>query len=311
MNCLCLSRRRSCKSDSGAVEFSENPIPRSSNSATHERSSGNISSLPAQRIEREPAAARPHYGLIQLSPTYDNTPEGPTCDIDIIAIHGLNGNPYRTWEAEGKPLWLQYSLPRTLPGARIYTYGYDSKLFTSLSAGDISQYAGRLLEEIDLIRQEPEQQSRPIVFLCHSLGGIVCKKALILANERSWSFDILKSVKGICFFGTPHQGSFWADLGSSASIPSKFFDALLQPLTGSALLRRNLLQDLKTDSRVLSEMSSAFVERVAAVDHIYTFHEGMKMPRLSKLVSWRIHSPQSISQASTVPEQFNNRYSTH
>ena len=82
---------------------------------------------------------------------------GETYDLDVIAIHGLNGHPRDTWtygEAEGQVFWLQDFLPKALPGARIFTYGYDSDLFWSSSIGDINTYAKGLLDHLYLERQQ-------------------------------------------------------------------------------------------------------------------------------------------------------------
>lgn len=82
---------------------------------------------------------------------------GTTYDFDVIAIHGLNGHPRDTWtydKAEGQVFWLQDFLPKALPGARIFTYGYDSNLFLSSSTGDIDTYAKGLLDHLNLERQQ-------------------------------------------------------------------------------------------------------------------------------------------------------------
>ena len=50
-----------------------------------------------------------------------------TTSNSIVALHGLNGNPYKTW-TDGERFWLQDFLPASIPEARIFTYGYNSKL---------------------------------------------------------------------------------------------------------------------------------------------------------------------------------------
>ena len=42
----------------------------------------------------------------------------------IVAVHGLDGHRESTWTAENGVLWL---LPKDIPKARVYTYGYDSR----------------------------------------------------------------------------------------------------------------------------------------------------------------------------------------
>ncbi|OXV11944.1 hypothetical protein Egran_00299 [Elaphomyces granulatus] len=61
-------------------------------------------------------------------------------------------------------------------------------------------------------------ERRPIIFLAHSLGGIVVKSALIHSNSAGVSHnEHLKAIKlstyGVIFFGTPHQGTESASWG--------------------------------------------------------------------------------------------------
>lgn len=77
----------------------------------------------------------------------------------------------------------------------------------------------------------PTRKKRPIVFLGHSFGGLVIKRALLIANEyvtdrtlhdtkeglreRQNYQDVLSAVGGLFFFGTPHKGSTfsrWAEM---------------------------------------------------------------------------------------------------
>jgi hypothetical protein len=99
---------------------------------------------------------------------------------DIIAIHGLNGHYRNTWTAVSKSgtqcNWLQDLLPKQIPNARIMSYGYNSAVQFSKSTADVGTFADGLLEEIMSYRGTNAEKARPIIFICHSLGGIVFKK---------------------------------------------------------------------------------------------------------------------------------------
>lgn len=96
----------------------------------------------------------------------------------IVAIHGLGGHPLKTWMEEDK-LWLRDFLPVSIPEARILTYGYDSRVAFGSSASNITDFARDLLERIRAKRRKSAQERR-IIFVCHSMGGIVFKKVYFL-----------------------------------------------------------------------------------------------------------------------------------
>jgi protein SERAC1 len=59
----------------------------------------------------------------------------------IIAIHGLDGHPQKSWTAPNGTLWLRDLLPEKLPQARILTYGYDAYTRGREQLADESVYA--------------------------------------------------------------------------------------------------------------------------------------------------------------------------
>jgi len=89
-------------------------------------------------------------GLIPLNsntPIPDTYSEG-TFPVDIIAVHGLNGGAYSTWtHPQNGMMWLRDLLPQELPGARVYSFGYASKVF-SLDTSGFEDFARELLEGI-------------------------------------------------------------------------------------------------------------------------------------------------------------------
>ncbi|KAL0260340.1 hypothetical protein SLS55_004026 [Diplodia seriata] len=49
--------------------------------------------------------------------------------------------------------------------------------------------------------------SKPIVFVAHSLGGLLLKQSLIsLAAYSDQKFSVLENVKSVICFGVPHKG---------------------------------------------------------------------------------------------------------
>jgi len=91
------------------------------------------------------------HGLLPLHiPDPTTTPPSERqYPVDIIAIHGITGDAYSTWtNKETSYFWLQDSLPREFPGARLYSFGYNADVAFSLETGDFDSFARDLLEEV-------------------------------------------------------------------------------------------------------------------------------------------------------------------
>src|SRR5437016_8883610 len=94
----------------------------------------------------------------------------------IIAVHGLGGNWQRTWTASNGKHWVRDFLPHQLRTAnihaRVMAYGYNSDTWFSKAVTDVKSEAEALLDRLHGSR-ELEERARPIIFIAHSLGGIV------------------------------------------------------------------------------------------------------------------------------------------
>lgn len=75
-------------------------------------------------------------------------------------MHGLNGDAYTSWEHENGTLWLRDLLPSTIPGARIFTYGYPAQLFFSKSTAGLRDYSQRLLSSLNDVLDEDVRHFR-------------------------------------------------------------------------------------------------------------------------------------------------------
>jgi hypothetical protein len=60
------------------------------------------------------------------------------------------------------------------------SYGYNSRTAFSKAVTGINDEASMLLDRLDGERQNKDQKTRPIIFVSHSLGGIVVKKVGLL-----------------------------------------------------------------------------------------------------------------------------------
>lgn len=95
------------------------------------------------------------YGLFRLDESEPiNSVAQDSFDMAIVAVHGLNGDAYTSWEHENGTLWLRDLLPDTIPGARIFTYGYPSHLFLSKSTASLRDYSQRLLSSLNDVLDE-------------------------------------------------------------------------------------------------------------------------------------------------------------
>ena len=211
-----------------------------------------------------------------LSQVHTPTGEGL---VDVVFVHGLNGHPYDTWTSDkSKLFWPGHLLPPIVEEekARILVYGYDADVtsFTDgVSTDKIHNHAEHLVACLCANRRIQKATERPIIFVAHSLGGLVVKRALIYSSEiRGNKTEHLRSVfistYGILFLGTPHKGSDLAEWGSrlericDAVLPSKLVDT--QP---------QLINALKTHSETLQNIDRQFIQLTSRF-HIYFFHEG-------------------------------------
>ena len=141
----------------------------------HSTNADNQQEAPVERGEDEDHG---HLGMHVFIPKESNE----EAIVDIVALHGLNGHYRKTWTATpavGSPKnWLEDFLPDQILNARIMSYGYDSTVQFSKSVADIGTFAEQLLHSLIAMRRSQNERKRPVIFICHSLGGLVFKQVL-------------------------------------------------------------------------------------------------------------------------------------
>ncbi|RFN45021.1 hypothetical protein FIE12Z_10749 [Fusarium flagelliforme] len=126
------------------------------------------------------------------------------CHVDIVAVTGLGGHGLGSFKQKDGPfMWLRDGLPVDEPNLRILSYGYDSKIVDSNSFQNLTDLARSF--QLDLESIQNSGHSRPIVFIAHSLGGLLVKETIVqMTHEPERS--LLDLISGFMFFGVPHQG---------------------------------------------------------------------------------------------------------
>ncbi|CAG8890058.1 unnamed protein product [Penicillium egyptiacum] len=234
-----------------------------------------------------------HSGPSSEVPPRDSFPDGvevlysyPDATIDICFIHGLTGNRNSTWTAQGQfTPWPKTLLPPKLPRARILTYGYDAYILqkSGASSNRLIDHAMNLLNDLTVERASCDASSRPLIFVTHSLGGLVCKEAILLSrnNPESHLRGIFDCTKGIVFMGTPHKGSWMADW---AKIPAPALGLVKST-------NKSLLKILETDGQLLESTQVRFWSMIRELREagrrleVTCFFEELPLPLVGKVVT--------------------------
>ncbi|KAK7946915.1 uncharacterized protein PG986_011236 [Apiospora aurea] len=226
----------------------------------------------------------------------------------VIFVHGLKGDPDRTWTVPGSDSsWLQTLLPLKLPDCRILTYGYDSNpvnVTGVVSSNTIGNHARNFLTLLSSYRAQSNTADRAIILVAHSMGGLMCEDVskstsaatpsallsivydqALLASQNS-SEDHLRAILectcGILFLGTPHSGS---GLAKSAERLAKCIGLIKNT-------NPHILGVLRRDSKVLSRIQHDFhtMIRSRSCDgyppiNISCCYEELPLPGIGEVVS--------------------------
>ncbi|KAF5489265.1 Protein SERAC1 [Colletotrichum siamense] len=228
----------------------------------------------------------PHPEIFPSGIKLLHTPDGSAA-VDIVFVHGLKGHRERTWTArDASESWPKALLPTKIPYARVLTFGYDASVVEwkrAVSEGRIGNHSFNLLTSLANFRDNDETNKRPVIFVCHSMGGLVCEDALVSSRHHSEAHlrAILESTKGIVFLGTPHHGSELANWAEKLSLS---IGLVKQTNT-------NLIRVLRRNSEVLARIQDSFHNMIKAMSkegkeaiEITCFYEELPLPSVGLVV---------------------------
>ncbi|CAG2216688.1 SERAC1 [Mytilus edulis] len=164
-------------------------------------------------------------------------------NADIVFVHGLLGGPFKTWRQQDRkgPGGDKFSdgtesvkkEPIHFAGPRIgwqktvvifvsYLWnmiqisvpGMQTALFETEVWRSLTVRASSILQKL----KKADIGSRPIIWVGHSMGGLLIKQILSIADDTPGLDNIVNNTVGVLFYSTPHRGSSLAHLSNQASL---------------------------------------------------------------------------------------------
>jgi pimeloyl-ACP methyl ester carboxylesterase len=206
---------------------------------------------------------------------------------DIVFVHGLGGTSRWTWSKNRDPdlFWpLTFlALEPDLCLARIFTFGYNATLKKGGHAGQsVLDFAKDLLFDLKYATDERKEDLQmgsvrshmtpcntevsltsnqvPLIFVAHSMGGLIIKEAYMQGQHDPEYEDIIKSICAITFLATPHRGTQLAQT----------LNRILQ--SSMVTNSKQYVADLASNSLTLQKLNEQFRHIAPRLD-IVSFYE--------------------------------------
>ncbi|GLD92278.1 hypothetical protein PINS_up000811 [Pythium insidiosum] len=168
--------------------------------------------------------------------------------VDVVFVHGLRGHAFGTWrtdmndsiDAKDNAVWPDAFLLPDLQAqgidVRVITLGYEAGMVSwsspwpSLTLEERARVMLRALQDARIGEpsdpNDNESPPRPVIFVTHSMGGLLVKKMLAISagvngvpleqkkvdgssaeESVEGAGSLAKSTKGVVFLAVPHFGS--------------------------------------------------------------------------------------------------------
>uniref|UniRef100_A0AAY5EWT6 Protein SERAC1 n=1 Tax=Electrophorus electricus TaxID=8005 RepID=A0AAY5EWT6_ELEEL len=182
---------------------------------------------------------------------------------DVLFVHGLLGAAFKTWrQKDSDPVedeksvgvqedytecWPKSWLAADCPNLRILAVEYDTHLSdwwakcpAENQRKSLAYRSQELLEKL----KAAGVGERPVVWVAHSMGGLLVKKMLLDALGDPDLNPLVNNTKGVLFYSVPHHGTFMA--GYSVNVRYLLFPSIE-------------VKELCRDSPALSDLNKNFL----------------------------------------------------
>lgn len=200
---------------------------------------------------------------LQSAETHDRNKMGSPQPLQSLQLRKRTSSGF---SAKRQLCWPRDLLPMDVDDCRILSWGYDTSLISS-SRLRVDDHAKSLLQDLTFARYKEFEVYRPIIFVAHSLGGIVVKSAIsksyVEVDPRSRA--ISAATRGVLFIGTPHHG---------LSLPS-VTDMIRKIQSTTKLHRATKVTsgDLSGYATSLKQISENFIDASKTAGRILSFYE--------------------------------------
>jgi len=192
---------------------------------------------------------------------------------DVVFIHGLGGDAFTTWrhgkdDSTSWPHWLGGEFPdvgvwsldyAASPTRWTRVFGWLSRRWRD--AGHTMALPDRALQVLDQMSQQGLGQ-RPLLFIGHSLGGLLVKQLLRKAADAGEprKRQVAAQTRAVLFLATPHAG---AELASLANAFRTIFGATvsIEELRAHDAHLRDLFDWYRRRSAELGIQTATYYER--------------------------------------------------
>ncbi|KAI2737765.1 hypothetical protein DTO013E5_5807 [Penicillium roqueforti] len=193
-------------------------------------------------------------------------------EIDVIFVHGLGGSSRKTWSKSSlqSHFWPKEWLSKdpAFQNARIHSYGYDSYYLKGREDCLNVHHIGKTF--LSAISTSPciMNSATYIIVIGHSMGGLVMKKAYILAKQDKVHKALSERFTALYFLATPHRG---ADSAKTLRYLLKIaYD-------------RAYVGDLEPNSGAIQVINDEFRHFSAGLE-LWSFYETQNMKLFSSLI---------------------------
>uniref|UniRef100_UPI0011AFEC91 esterase/lipase family protein n=1 Tax=Amycolatopsis sp. CA-126428 TaxID=2073158 RepID=UPI0011AFEC91 len=161
--------------------------------------------------------------------------------VDVVFLHGLDGDVRKSWTVAGDDGFWPNWLAQDVGEAAVWSVGYEA--WSSGWRGHAMPMQDRTINVLASLQVKGIGE-RPLIFVTHSMGGLIVKEALLYAAYGDTEFASFAAMtKAVVFLGTPHNGSGL----------TKAVEALGKIYRGTAAVH-----DLRSNSAHLRQLSTRY-----------------------------------------------------
>uniref|UniRef100_A0A8C5VAW5 Protein SERAC1 n=1 Tax=Microcebus murinus TaxID=30608 RepID=A0A8C5VAW5_MICMU len=175
-------------------------------------------------LDRETVQEKYQDGVYVLHPQHRTS---QPIKADVLFIHGLMGAAFKTWRQQDSErvvlekavgdedryttCWPKTWLARDCPALRIISVEYDTTLSDWRARCPMESPVEFRSNEFLRKLRAAGVGDRPLIWVSHSMGGLLVKKMLLEASKKPEMSTVINNTRGIIFYSVTHHGSHLAE----------------------------------------------------------------------------------------------------